>query len=85
MFRSLLGVSLTIALIGATYPLYGGYPLDYDRVFDVSLPCALLWTALFAFGLGRFGKRGLWMLLGCPLALWWNVQLIIVGVIYSNR
>jgi hypothetical protein len=51
-------------------------PLDYDAIIWRSIPYAAAWVLLFGFSLYRFKKRGLWLLLGAPMALYWPIWLI---------
>jgi len=45
----------------------------------LALPLALFWTALVIFALVRFRARGLWLLFGTPLALYWPVVLFMLA------
>jgi hypothetical protein len=44
---------------------------DYRIVFFGSFPLSGLWLATVLYGIGRFGKRGYWTLLGLVPALFW--------------
>jgi hypothetical protein len=45
--------------------------IDYGSVLFVSLPLSLLWLILAIYAFAKYRKRGLWTLLGLPLALYW--------------
>jgi hypothetical protein len=51
-------------------------PLNYDAMIWRSIPYALAWTLAVTFALVRFRTRGLWLLLGAPMALYWPVWLL---------
>ena len=51
-------------------------PIDYDAMIWWSVPIAIGWALLLAFGLWRHKKRGLWLLVGAPTALYWPVWLL---------
>ena len=77
--RRSFGIALTASLLVAI--LSEGTPgrqrpLDYHAMITVSVPLAVVWAILFAFCLWRYRKRGLWAILGAPLALWWPVWMI---------
>jgi len=42
-----------------------------------SIPFATAWAAILAFCLWRYKKRGLWLLLGVPMALDWPIWLLL--------
>ena len=48
-------------------------PLDYDAMISRSIPFAFVWLAALVFGLWRFRLRGLWLLIGAPMALYWPI------------
>jgi hypothetical protein len=48
-------------------------PIDYDLMTSRSIPLAIAWVVLIGLGLWRFKKRGLWLLLGTPMALYWPI------------
>ena len=70
-----LMVSFVIAYAGWSAPSYGR-PLDYDAMISRSLPFAIAWAVLLGIGLWRYKKRGLWLLLGTPMALYWPLWLL---------
>ena len=52
-------------------------PLDYHAMIVVSIPLAVLWAILFVLCVWRFRMRGLWLIVGAPLALWWPVWMVL--------
>ena len=40
-----------------------------------SIPFAIAWVVILAFCLSRYKKRGLWLLVGAPMALYWPIGL----------
>jgi hypothetical protein len=67
--------SLALAYLGGTAPSYR-MPLDYDAMISRSIPLAVAWAVIVGFCLWRFKKRGLWLLLGVPMALYWPIWLL---------
>jgi hypothetical protein len=67
--------SLVIAYLGWAAPSYR-MPLDYDAMISRSIPFAVSWITISAFSLWHFKKRGLWLLLGTPMALYWPIWLL---------
>jgi hypothetical protein len=70
-----LTASLVIAYLGLKSPSYQ-MPLDYHAMISRSIPFAAVWTALLALSLWRYKKRGLWLILGVPMALYWPIWLL---------
>src|SRR5437879_2133762 len=52
-------------------------PLDYDAMISRSIPFAIAWAVILAFSLWRYKKRGLWLLVGAPMALYWPIWLLL--------
>ncbi len=73
-FRGLLATSLLLAFINLLLPFVG---------FLTETPVAVyfggLWLFFLTFALITYGKRGLWLLIGFPLAVLWPI----VAVAYS--
>jgi hypothetical protein len=67
--------SMLIAFFGWTAPS-GQTPLNYAAMLRMSIPCAAAWALVLAFSLVRFKRRGLWLLLGAPMAMYWPVWLM---------
>jgi hypothetical protein len=74
-FGIALSASLIVAFLGFQIPARH-WPRDYDAMITVSVPLAIVWAILFALCLWRSGRRGLWAILGAPVALWWPVWMI---------
>jgi hypothetical protein len=51
-------------------------PLDYRAMITISIPLAIVWAVFFAFSVWRFRKRGLWLIVGAPLAFWWPMWMV---------
>lgn len=64
----LLITSLLVALFGFPNPL-SRYIWPEDLLWLIYLGPAAVWSILFAGGLVRYGRRGLWVLIGAPFAL----------------
>ena len=67
-----VAASLVVAYLGWRAPTYR-MPLDYDAIAFRSIPFAIVWTMIVALGVWRYGMRGLWLLAGAPMALYWPV------------
>jgi hypothetical protein len=60
-------LSIAVAVIGGVPPLAFGF----DTNFWIPSVClALLWVILLVVGLIKFKRRGLWLLVGAPIALY---------------
>jgi hypothetical protein len=68
-------ISLVFAYLSWTAPSYR-MPLDYDAMISRSVPFAIAWAGVVAVSLWRYKRRGLWLLLGAPMALYWPVWLL---------
>ena len=55
-------------------------PPDYDAIFSISIPIAVLWVCLVVGAVAYFGRRAAWTLLGAPLALYWPLWLAFSGL-----
>ena len=55
-------------------------PIDYRVVLWLSIPLACVWLVIAVGCVVRFHRKGLWVLIGTPLALYWPVWLIVAGV-----
>ena len=51
-------------------------PLDYAAMISRSIPLAVAWTLICTFSLWRYKRRGLWVLIGGPVALYWPIWLL---------
>jgi hypothetical protein len=68
-FEPLLALSLAVAVLGAVLPLSSHYEPNLTRSWIASVCLALAWLILVVGGLVKFKKRGLWLLIGAPVAL----------------
>jgi hypothetical protein len=67
--------SVVFAFLGWKAPEYR-MPLDYDAMITKSIPFAVAWCAALVFCLSRYRLRGLWLLLGAPMAFFWPIWLV---------
>ena len=67
--------SLVLAYLGGQAPRYQ-MPVDYDAIISRSIPFAIAWAVILSFCLSRYKKRGLWLLVGAPMALYWPIWLL---------
>jgi hypothetical protein len=67
--------SLAIAYLGRQSPSYR-MPLDYDAMISKSISFAVAWALILILCLWRYKKRGLWLLVGTPMALYWPIWLL---------
>ena len=68
-------VSLVAAFLGWQAPTRR-MPIDYEATIWWSVPIAIGWAMILAFCLWRHKKRGLWLVVGAPMALYWPVWLL---------
>jgi hypothetical protein len=73
--KHLLAISILLAAAAFSVPLVFG-----ETATPWCLLLALVWVALFLFVLVRHRKRGLWLLIGAPLALYWPVAIVFASV-----
>jgi hypothetical protein len=52
-------------------------PSTVDFVL-INVALAAVWTGFVAVALLRYGKRGLWILVGAPLVMWWPLALALL-------
>jgi hypothetical protein len=71
--RLLLILSLIVSLLAFAVPWLTHFA---DAGFSVAI--ILIWCGLLIASIVRHGRRGLFVLAGAPLALFWPVALIIV-------
>ena len=82
MFRKLLLlISLVIAILAAStrWSVLPLAPATFTFVF-VSAVLAIPWTVPLVISVLRYGKRGLWVLVGLPLVLLWPALLGLLWV-----
>jgi hypothetical protein len=70
--------SLAVASLGCFAPARH-MPLEYDAMLWRSIPLATFWALMLGFCLLRYKKRGLWLLVAAPLALYWPMWLMFHG------
>lgn len=51
-----------------------------DSATHVSALLAMAWLGLLAVALFRFRKKGLWLLIGLPFALYWPFVFLAIGI-----
>lgn len=68
--RALVAASLAFAAASIAIP-YLTDRNDVVWILWVTFPCSVIWCALLVISIRRFRWRGLWLLVGAPLALWW--------------
>lgn len=71
--RQLLAISSVVAALAFGIPWLTHFA---DR--GISFALLLVWIGLVIAGLIRYRLRGLWLLSGAPLALFWPVALLVV-------
>ncbi len=69
-------LSLFLALVNLLLPFRAPLFIVY--------PLTALWLLLLAFALLIYGKRGLWLLLGSPIALFWAIMLVLYSFHYVD-
>lgn len=74
-FRIALVASVVIAYLAWLLPQCQ-MPIIYDFTISRSLPLAVVWILLVVFALWRYRKKGLWLLVGSPMALYWPIWLL---------
>jgi hypothetical protein len=62
---------LVMSFATALSAFFGPRLVNSDYAIYASLLLSICWVLLFATGLFEFKKRGLWLLLGLPLVLYW--------------
>jgi len=72
--KSLLAVSLVVAGVAFISAASGGL-----IGIRVGFWLAVLWIILFGIAVVRHRTRGLWLLLGAPLALYWILVFLYIG------
>jgi hypothetical protein len=64
----LLAASVVVAVAGFVQPYFLWSSSDAERAIRIFMPAAV-WLVVFVVALAAHGKRGLWLLIGAPLAL----------------
>jgi hypothetical protein len=76
--RKLLAISLGLAILAFVTPL-AVKPATTDLAIRASAVLAASWLALVVYAFIKFGKRGLWFLLGTPLIGFWFFALFLIA------
>ena len=75
-----VALSLAIALGAGGMPSVAIWLGQHIPELWVLFPCGLLlscgWLAMTALFVGQYGKRGLWLLVGAPVALFWPFWIV---------
>ena len=69
-FRAFFLASLALAIMAFAAP--------WLTSFKTAILLALLWGLVVLLGLFRFRKRGLWFLVGTPLAVYWPIVILVL-------
>jgi hypothetical protein len=77
-FNVYLVLTLIVAFLSWAAP-GGRMPLNFHTLLWGSLPLACLWVIAFRVSIEIFGRKGVWVLLGAPLALYWPIYLFYYG------
>jgi hypothetical protein len=77
-FEPLLVLSLAVAVLGAVLPFAYKYEPGLTTSWIASVCLALFWLILVVVGLLKFKKRGLWLLIGAPIALFFPFSLVMM-------
>jgi energy-coupling factor transporter transmembrane protein EcfT len=78
-FRGLLATSLLLAFINFLLPFVGPFGET-----PVAVYLAGLWLFLLTFALIKYGKRGVWLFMGFPLALFWPIVFVAYSLGYID-
>lgn len=80
----LLATSLIVAIAALSIPWI--FTANFDAATHASVLLAISWIVILAVGIRLFGKRGLWLLIGMPMALYWPLWfLALIVACASNR
>jgi hypothetical protein len=74
-FGIALTLSVLVAIVGYAIPS-GQRPLNYSAMITASIPLAIVWLIILGICVWRYRKRGVWLLVGAPFALWWPIWMI---------
>src|SRR6266536_2494599 len=77
-FKRLLLVSIALATLAFIMPWAAG-PATRDLAIRVSMVLVVGWLAIVVYALIRFGRLGLWFLLGTPLVVFWLFVLFMIA------
>ena len=65
----LLTISVLVAIAGCLQPAFLAWPDNAVGMALRSFGPLVVWVLLFIIGLARYGRSGLWLLVGAPFAL----------------
>jgi len=77
-FRPLLVISLGLAILAFVTP-WAVRSASTDLAIRASAVLAASWLAVVVYAFIKFGKRGLWFLLGTPLIGFWFFVLFLIA------
>jgi len=78
--KKLAMASHSVGAVGYFVPYLIG-PRHWEWETTIGLSLAILWAGALVCSLVRFGRRGLWFIVGAPLALWWLfVAFMMIGI-----
>jgi hypothetical protein len=73
-------LSIAVAFAALLYPSFLGSSFleaGVDPAIYVSLFLAICWLGLFVVGIFKFRTRGLWLLIGLPVAAYWPITFFV--------
>lgn len=71
-FWSIFAAAMAVALASAAVPQVIG-SIDANWNIRVSYFCAAIWFALQTFAIVRHRLRGMWLMIGLPVVLYWPI------------
>jgi hypothetical protein len=76
--KRVLIVSLLIAILSAStrWTVLPLIPSTFTFI-EVSAALSALWFALVVISVAKYGKRGVWLLIGAPLVLLWPLVFVL--------
>jgi hypothetical protein len=83
-FRAFLAISFLIAMASAGVAFTPPKLYLYDFAGAAGLILAAAWLIIFVVSLRRFRWRGLWLLVGAPLAFYFPLLLAFYAVAENN-
>ena len=73
--QPLLITSIVVAGVGG----FGPFVFQSDPALWLSLGLSVVWVSLVTYGIFRHTKRGLWLLIGLPFALYWPFAVVMLN------
>jgi hypothetical protein len=71
-------LSLAVAVLGAVLPWANKYEPGLTNSWIASVFLALFWLIIVIVGLVKYKRRGLWLLIGTPIALYFPFALVMM-------